>query len=282
MTQRTAVVIGAASGMGAAVAERLHRDGYDLLLADLSDKGLEPVCARLGAAGASVDITDAAQVAALAGQCAGGVDALVITAGLSMSMGSFERILAVNLQGTARVLDAFLGVMRPGGAGVCLASIAGHLAAPEDEAIRTILAEPLAEDLAAKLRAALPENLCIPGMAYGLSKFGVIQLVKRSGLAWGRRGARICSISPGLIDTPMGHMEREASASADDAVPHGPIPRLGQPTEVANVAAFLCSGHASFVTACDLLVDGGWVGTIQTSGPDSPLAQALAAGREKK
>jgi NAD(P)-dependent dehydrogenase (short-subunit alcohol dehydrogenase family) len=60
-----------------------------------------------------------------------------------------------------------------------------------------------------------------------------------------------------------------------------PIPRLGRAEEVANVAAFLCSSQASYITACDILVDGGWVGTIHASGPTSPFAMALASARNK-
>jgi NAD(P)-dependent dehydrogenase (short-subunit alcohol dehydrogenase family) len=278
---RRAVVIGAGSGMGQASAVRLHQDGYRLVLADLSRARLEDLAARLGAQSLEVDVSNDAKVRTLAEQCGGGIDALVISAGLSMSMGSFERIMEVNLQGTARVLDAFAPRMNPGGAAVCFASIAGHLAPPFGKAVDDALADPLSTSLLPRLRDALPSDQCNPGMAYTLSKLGILRLVQRAGVDWGRRGARVCSVSPGLIDTPMGVLERKSSPDAEAAIGAAPIPRVGTPEELANVVAFLCSPQASYITACDLLVDGGWVGAIRAAADDSPLAQALAAGRKK-
>jgi NAD(P)-dependent dehydrogenase (short-subunit alcohol dehydrogenase family) len=92
---------------------------------------------------------------------------------------------------------------------------------------------------------------------------------------------RICSISPGVIDTPMGSIECETSPVANNAVKALPIPRMGKPEEVANVVAFLCSSQASYLTACDILVDGGWVGAIRSAPEDSPFGQAMAAARRK-
>lgn len=277
---RLAVIVGAGSGMGSAVAARFHADGYRLLLADLSLERLEGVAARLGAQAAAVDITSDAQVEALAGRCRGGVDALVITAGVSMTMASFDQILAINLLGTARVLQHFAPLMNAGGAAVCFASIAGHLAEPDDARVRAILDDP-APELGARLRAVLPQDMQSAGVAYGLSKWGVLRLAKRTGVAWGKNGVRVCSISPGVIDTPMGSVERRASPEADQAIGAAPIPRLGRSEEVAAVAAFLCSSGAAYITACDLVVDGGWLGAVETAQGDSPFAQALAAGRKK-
>jgi len=278
--QRRALVIGAGSGMGKATAERLRRDGYALMLADLRRDSLDELSRRLEAPAFAVDIADAASLAELVRSCGDGVDALVITAGLSMSMAPFARVLQVNLGGSAQALDAFAPVMRRGGAAVLLASMAGHLTGPLPAPVLAALDEPLAADLADRLAALLPAEHRVSGMAYALSKLGVMRLVQRSATAWGRLGLRVCSVSPGMIDTPMGSLERVASQSADAAVPLGPIPRLGAPEEVGNVIAFLASPAASFVTGCDLLVDGGWIGEIQTS-PASALATALADGRAK-
>jgi NAD(P)-dependent dehydrogenase (short-subunit alcohol dehydrogenase family) len=79
----------------------------------------------------------------------------------------------------------------------------------------------------------------------------------------------------------MGNLERKSSPDAEAAVSLAPIPRLGSAEELANVVTFLCSPQASYVTGCDLLVDGGWVAAIQSASGDSPFAQALAAGRQK-
>lgn len=279
--KRRALVVGAASGMGAAAAKRLHADGYELILADLSADKIKEAANAYGAIAVSADVTKDTDVAALAARCEDGLDALVHTAGVSMSMTSFERVLDINLGGTARILANIGPLMRSGGAGVCLASIAGHLAGPIDATLDSILADPCAPDFIKRVRDIVPAEQCIPGMAYALSKYGVMRATQRTAVAWGARGVRLTSISPGLIDTPMGSLERESTPSADVAAALAPIPRVGKPEEVANVIAFLVSDQASYITACDILVDGGWVGAIQTSGADSPFAQALAVSRAK-
>ncbi|MDX2276893.1 MAG: SDR family oxidoreductase [Hyphomonadaceae bacterium] len=276
---RTALVIGAASGMGAACARALKVAGYDLVVADLSLDALRAVADSLAARAVATDVADSASIANLAKHCANGVDALVHTAGLSMSMASFERIIEVNLGGTARVLDAFQSLMHPGGAAVCFASIAGHMVGEVSEATRAALDKPLEPHLAENVRLTLPREARIPGMAYGLSKLGVLRLVQRTGVAWGPNGVRVCSVSPGLIETPMGNLER--SAEADAAVAVAPIPRVGRPDEVADLVTFLCSEKAGFLTAIDIIIDGGWVSAIQTATAESPIAKVLAASRAK-
>jgi NAD(P)-dependent dehydrogenase (short-subunit alcohol dehydrogenase family) len=197
--------------MGAAAAVRLHEDGYELVLADLSRLKLTELAARLSAEAVEVDVTEEDAVAALVVRCRAGVDALVITAGLSMSMAPFERIMDVNLGGTARTLRLFGPVMRQGGAGVCFASMAGHLCGPIDSRLESVLADTASSDLGRRAREALPQEQRVSGMAYGLSKLGIIKLVQRTCAEWGRNGARVCSVSPGCIDTPMGTLERKAS-----------------------------------------------------------------------
>lgn len=277
---RTAMVIGAGSGMGAAVAERFHADGYRLILADIGEDRLADAAARLGASTAAVDVTDASGIDRLAGLCAQGLDALVVTAGLSMSMAGFDRIVDVNLAGSARVLDRFAGVVKPGGAVVCLASIAGHMAGPQPAEVEQILDDPLHADFLGRLHRALGEDACIPGMAYALSKLGVLRLVQRMAMRFGRGGVRINSVSPGVIETPMGELERRSNAGSIEAVGLAPIPRLGGADEVAAVIAFLCSPAASYVTGTDLIVDGGWIAEIRSSA-DSPIARAMSTARAK-
>ncbi|MGE4302648.1 MAG: SDR family NAD(P)-dependent oxidoreductase [Novosphingobium sp.] len=277
---RKALIIGAGSGMGRASAGELSAKGYDLVLADIDPDKLADIAGRLGAQSDKLDLTDRDSLEALA-QRHGPFDAVVLTAGLSMAMGSFERIIGVNLVGTAQALDVFLPFMREGGAAVCLASIAGHTLPPLDPAIENLLDDPLRPDFVGALKEVLPPAMAIPGMAYGLSKRGVIKLVQRLAEPFGKQGIRVCSISPGCIDTPMGNLEMQTSPSAQRAVSLGPIPRVGKPEEVAKVVAFLVSSDASYITGCDLLVDGGWVGSIISGGEASPLANALSDGQAK-
>src|SRR5262245_10870549 len=112
MHARKAVVVGASSGMGRAVAIRLHEQGYRLVLADLDAAKLVQLATQLDAQSLAVDVTDDQAIAALVERSGTNIDALVITAGVSMTMAPFERILDINLLGTNRLLNAFAPAMR--------------------------------------------------------------------------------------------------------------------------------------------------------------------------
>jgi len=106
--------------------------------------------------------------------------------------------------------------------------------------------------------------LCPDGtVAYPLSKYGVMQVVQREAAAFGARGARINSISPGATDTAMVASEREHNTTPlENMLALQPIPRIAQPSEMASIAAFLCSPAASFITAADILADGGMINAL--------------------
>jgi NAD(P)-dependent dehydrogenase (short-subunit alcohol dehydrogenase family) len=248
--------------MGRATAE-LFADEDRLVLADRDEAALSEVADVLTARGAQVetaacDVTDEAAVRRLAA-LTGEFRALVLTAGLSPTMAPGRRIYEVNLQGTARVLDAFLEFAGPGSAAVCFASTAGHMMDVTQYA--SALDDPLATDLLERLHAIGGDLVNDPAMAYVLSKAGVMRLVRHRAAAWGKRGARVVSISPGIIDTPMGRQEYDAQAAMAQMVEETPLKRQATAAEVARVAQFLCSDGASFVSACDVLVDGGYIGS---------------------
>ena len=233
------VVVGGASGIGAATARAF---GGDTLIADRA--GGEVFC----------DLTDRSSLDAVAARV-DRLDALVITAGVSPAMAGARTILDVNLAGTARVLDAFDPLIGEGTVVVCLASMAAHLGlgSVPAEAL-TVLDEPMSD-----LVPTLAED---PGIAYMYSKIGVMRMVRRLAVPYGRRGARIVSVSPGVIATPMGEMEMAAGNGSLELVSASAIGRPGQPDELAAVIAFVCSDAARFVTGVDLLVDGGAVAAL--------------------
>jgi NAD(P)-dependent dehydrogenase (short-subunit alcohol dehydrogenase family) len=264
MTERRRVLItGGTGGMGMACAARLGASGDSILLTDLDAAALgratrELARADVDAESFACDLADAACGEAIAGALREGppLDALVHTAGLSPVMADWRTIVAVDLVGTARVLDAALPFVRSGGAAVCIASMAGHLV-PADPAVAVLMAEPLDPGLLEKLDALPGRPVGGPAAAYSHAKRAVRALVASRATAWGARGARIVSLSPGMIRTPMGTLELEKQPAMKALLERTPLARLGEPEEIAGVVEFLCSPSASFVTGCDLLVDGG-------------------------
>jgi NAD(P)-dependent dehydrogenase (short-subunit alcohol dehydrogenase family) len=256
----TNVVIGAGSGMGVAVARALAGRG-DLLVADRDLAAVEAVAEELGdqVTAMACDVTDQAQVAALVERI-DDLDALVITAGLSGSMANGRQIFEVNLIGMARVLAAVDPLLRPGTVGVLFASMSGHRV-PGRADLLEILDDPLASDFFEKIEALGLDPDASP-FAYPVSKRGVQRLAKGLCRSWGRRGARILSVSPGINDTPMNRLDESRHPIMADIIADSPLGRRGRPEEVASVVEFLTSDRASFMTGSDVLVDGGMVATI--------------------
>ncbi|WP_436738732.1 SDR family oxidoreductase [Streptomyces sp. BBFR102] len=268
MLANVVVVIGA-GGMGEAIARR-QGPGHTVLLADFDEAALATVADRLRGQGhkvttRAVDVSSSPSVAALAEAATslGPVTQVVHTAGLSPVQAPAADVLRVDLLGTALVIEEFGRVIAPGGAGVMISSMAGHmLPAPLSAEQESALAHAPAEDL---LSLPFTDPDALGQSAYGLAKYGNRLRVQAASATWGARGARINSISPGVIATPMGQQELDgASGRAMRAmITASGTGRLGTPEDIAEAAAFLLGPGASFITGNDLLVDGGVVAALR-------------------
>ena len=254
------VVTGAARGMGLTAAHRLYTPDAPMVLVDVNEEGVRAVADALGDNVHAVvcDVSDRDSVASLAEAVGdlGGLRSLAHAAGISPTMADWRRIIEVDLVGTALLVRALEPHTTPGSAAVCWASIAGHGVVPDPE-LDAALDDPLAPDFLDRLGTIAGDGLAAAGQGYGYAKRGVMRLVAREAVAWGARGARICSISPGIIDTPQGRQEFEEQPAMATMIDLTPIKRWGQPEEIGNVVAFLLSDDASFMTGCDVVVDGG-------------------------
>lgn len=261
-----AVVVGA-GGMAMAVARRLGHD-YRLLIADRDAEHLDRQVARLDeeghdATGVVCDLTRAEDIAELARRAGelGPVRALANVVGLSVAAGDFDLIMRVNLIGAARVAEAFLPVLAPGGCGVFVSSSSAHMA-PVDTALWPLLDAPTAPDFLPRLHAALGDKAEV-NLAYPLSKAALNRMCQRLAAAWGQRGLRILSMSPGLIATPMGAEAYKHSAGKRRLFDAVPLSRESTMLEVANLAEFMLSERASYLSGTDILMDAGLIAALR-------------------
>lgn len=262
------LVITGTGGMGRAVARRLG-SGRHVLLGDLSPDSLADLAATLEGEGHTVtafplDVADADAVRRFAATAAaaGTVRSVVHTAGVSPVQASASTIVAVDVLGTAHMLDEFGEVIDAGGAMVCIASMAGTMTTLPPDVEQALATTPTAE-LAAL--AILDPSTMDPGSAYGIAKRANQVRVAAAAVAWGRRGGRVCSISPGIISTPMGQQEL-AGASGDAMramLAVSAVARIGTPDDIAAAVEFLLSPAASFISGTDLLVDGGTIAGLR-------------------
>jgi NAD(P)-dependent dehydrogenase (short-subunit alcohol dehydrogenase family) len=184
----------------------------------------------------------------------------VHTAGLSPTQASGERVLEVDMLGTDHVLNAFLDVVEQGTVAVCIASMAGSMADLPRELERAVTVASTDE-----LVAALGDiDLSDFGATYSVAK-RVNQLrVEQAAVKWGPAGGRVVSVSPGIISTPMGRQEltEGSSEQMEGMLAISPVSRIGTAEDIAAAVQWLASPAASFVSGCDLRVDGGVVAAV--------------------
>jgi NAD(P)-dependent dehydrogenase (short-subunit alcohol dehydrogenase family) len=236
---RSAVVTGAAGGIGAAVARRLARDGFAIACLDLDAGGAGRVAAEIpGAIAVGVDVADEEQLTAAAARirdALGDPWLLVNAAGYfhrhripDLTVDEWDRFMAVNARGPFLTARAFLPAMISAHDG-CIVNIASTAA----------------------LRGGHDRA------AYCAAKGALLQLTRSLAIDHGPDGVRVASVSPGLIDTPMADWIRHDEAALNNFRSRVPAGRMGQPEEVAEAVAFLASPAASYTHGTNLIVDGG-------------------------
>jgi NAD(P)-dependent dehydrogenase (short-subunit alcohol dehydrogenase family) len=279
MSHNVVVVVGV-GGMGEAIARKLGKDAH-VVLADFSQAALDRVAAALNADGIEttahlVDVSSRESVAALAQDAAalGPITKVAWTAGLSPTQASAAAILNVDLAGVAYGLDEFGTVIADGGAGVVIASMAGTMTAEQLPAELGVALQHTPTDDLLSLPFLSPAAMTDPGAAYGIAKRSNQLRVRSASLTWGARGARINSISPGVIATPMGEQELagESGAVMRAMVDASGTGRLGSPDDILRAALFLLGPDSSFITGTDLLVDGGVVAAVLSGALSLPTA----------
>lgn len=272
-TRNVTVVIGAGS-IGQAIARRVCA-GKHVLLADLRQDNLDAAAKVLFDAGfdvstAIVDVSSRHSVEALVQTAMnlGEITGVIHAAGVSPSQAPVATILRVDLYGTALVLEAFGNVIAEGGSGIVIASQSGHRLPALTREQNSALATTAVEDLLT-LPMLQPDNISDPLHAYQLSKRGNSLRVMAEAVRWGKRGARVNTISPGIIFTPLARDELNGPRGEGyrrmlDLCPAG---RGGTPDEVGALAALLMGPEGTFITGSDFLMDGGvtaayWYGDL--------------------
>jgi len=257
------VVIGAGS-IGLAIARRISA-GKHVVLADLRIETADAAASILANAGfavstAQVDVASRPSVAALveAATAIGPIAGVVHAAGVSPSQAPPATILKVDLYGTALVLELFGDVIALGGSAVVIASQSGHrlpaLTPEQDKALATTPTEDL---LALAMLA--PGTVTDPLNAYQIAKRGNALRVKAEAVRWAKRGARVNTISPGIIMTPLANDELSGPRGEGyrRMIRLSPAGRAGTPDEVGTIGALLMGPDGAFITGSDILMDGG-------------------------
>ena len=262
------VVIGAGS-IGQAIARRIGV-GKTILLADLNEDAAVAAKNSLETAGfADQNGTRRRRLPGVGQRTGrhrarlGAVVHVVHTAGLSPAQASPQAIIAVDLVGVAHVLEEFGRVIAPGGSGIVIASQAGHMLPPLPAEQNQALASTPADELD-QLPFLQPDVVTSSGAAYALAKRANILRVQAASVYWGDRGARLNSLSPGIIMTPlaMDELNSPAGEAYQRMIKASAAGRVGTPDEIGAAAAFLMGRDGAFITGTDLLIDGGVIASI--------------------
>ena len=257
------MIVTGAGQISMAIARRIGY-GKKIVFGDYKIENAETICDIMNKAGfdcvpLKMDLSDRESIKEFIGKALsyGEIKMLVNGSGVSPSQASIEQILKTDLYGTAVLLEEVGKVIKEGGAGVTISSQSGHrmkqLTPEEDFLLATTPSEELL-----KLDILQPENIKDTLHAYQLAKRCNEKRVMFEAVNWGKRGARINSISPGIIVTPLAIDEFNGIRGDfyKNMFKKCPAGRPGTADEVANVAELLMSDRAEFITGADFLIDG--------------------------
>jgi glucose 1-dehydrogenase len=243
LENKVAIITGAARGIGLACAERFVAEGARVIMTDIMDEIGAAEAKRLGATFMHCDVSNSSEVknavAAVARQF-GAIDILMNNAGvniagdfLDMAEADYDKVLDINLKGSFLMLQACAREMvkqvqagKPAGSIINMSSV--------------------------------NDTLAIPAIiAYCISKGGVSQLTRATSVYLAPHGIRVNAIGPGSINTDMLTGVASDKAAMDRVMSRTPLGRIGEPSEIAAIAAFLASDDASYVTGQTIYADGG-------------------------
>lgn len=261
---KNVMILTGAGQIGMAIARRMGY-GMKIVIGDKKPENAQAIARIMNDAGfdavpVEMDLSSRASIRRIIAEAQkyGDITMLVNAAGVSPSQAPIEAILKVDLYGTAVLLEEVGKVIAHGGVGVTISSQSGHrmkqLTPEEDEQLACTPTEELL-----KLPLLQPENIRDTLHAYQLAKRCNEKRVMAQSVEWGEKGARINSISPGIIVTPLANDEFNGLRGDfyRNMFAKCPAGRPGTADEVANVAELLMSNKGSFITGADFLIDGG-------------------------
>jgi NAD(P)-dependent dehydrogenase (short-subunit alcohol dehydrogenase family) len=273
---KNVIVVTGTGSIGIAIARRVSA-GKHVLLADIRQENADAAAKSMSEAGfevstAIVDVSSRQSVNALVDTAKkiGNIKGLIHAAGVSPTQAPPSTILKVDLYGTALLLETFGKVIAIGGSAVVISSQSGHRLPALTQAQNNLLATTPADELL-DLSMLQPGLVTDPLYAYQISKRGNALRVMAEAVRWGKRGARVNTISPGIIITPLA--KDELNGPRGDGyrrmIELSAVGRAGTPDEVAALGAFLLGEDGAFITGSDFLMDGGvtaayWYGDLAT------------------